>query len=166
MCTISTPTDHMRTSVPPSAHVLVVCGPTAPCTPQNLSFHQSCSRGHAALPAWQVGEQGQFFATAPWCIHFGQRPLPRAPRGVQYGRPVARSRGKAFKVWCAERHRPAVGRCSPDFCSQSCIKMLQCPDVCINLDMCHVSGPMVGKAWQGALREDGLWWKMYASHGC
>ena len=51
---------------------------------------------HEVTQRHQVGEQGQLSATALWCIHFGEtRPLPRAPRGVQYGRPVARSRGVA-----------------------------------------------------------------------
>ena len=144
----------MRTSFPPSAHVLVVCGPTAAApsyTPYNLSFHLSCSRGHAAPPG---GRAGPTLRDGPMVCTLRRLARSRGPRAAcnrnSYGRPVARSRG--LVLWRAERHqRPWGQTCAPDFCSRSCMKMLHRPEVCINRSVRQVPGPGVCKAWQGAL---------------
>ena len=82
----------MRTSFSPYARVLVVCGPTAPHPVEPLFSPVLFTRSRSAT-RWASRANSP---RQPHGVYTSEtRPLPRAPRGVQYGRPVARSRGVA-----------------------------------------------------------------------
>ena len=119
-------------------------------TPYNLSFHLSCSRGHAAPPG---GRAGPTLRDGPMVHTLRRLARSRGPRAAC--NMVARSLGAAGWPLSRGAASAAVGRCSPDFCSRSCMKVLHRPDVCINRGVRQVPVPRVGKAWRDALREEG-----------
>ena len=78
MCTISTPANHMRTSIVPSAHVLVVWGPTAPHPAEPLFLPVLFTRSRSAARWASRASSSQ----QPHGVYTSDTPHPRGPRAA------------------------------------------------------------------------------------